>query len=99
MSAQTLYNALVASGIVGATGETHFTLNGLPTLVRDSSIVGNVIQEWLKDFMKCNGIQYRNKPNSQEFPDFLLHATNNHTDLLEVKEALNNPHSISVAAR
>lgn len=85
MSAKKLYEELIASGIVGATGETHFKLHGLTTLVQDSSIVGNVIQEWLKAFMKSKGIKYRNKPNSQEFPDFLLNATNNQTDLLEVK--------------
>ena len=85
MSAKKLYDELIAAGIIGATGETHFTLHGLPTLVRDSSIVGNVIQEWLKAFMTNKGIKYRNKPNSQEFPDFLLHDTDNQIDLLEVK--------------
>ena len=47
MSAKKLYEELIASGIVGATGETHFKLHGLTTLVQDSSIVGNVIQEWV----------------------------------------------------
>lgn len=85
MSAKRLYDELIAEGIIGAVGETHFKLHGLSTLVRDSSIVGNVIQEWLKEFMTKKGIKYRNKPNTQEFPDFLMHETDNHTDLLEVK--------------
>lgn len=85
MSAKKLYEALVASGIIGATGETNFELHGLKTLVRDSSIVGNVIQEWLKAFMKSKKIPFRVKPNSQEFPDFLMNAKNDQTDLIEVK--------------
>lgn len=85
MSARKLYEALVSSGIVGATGETNFELHGLKTLVRDSSIVGNVIQEWLKAFMKSKKISFRTKPNSQEFPDFLMNPDNDQIDLIEVK--------------
>ena len=70
MSAQQLFDELKRSGMIGATGHTYFELNGLKTLVRDSSIVGNVIQEWLKSFMDSKGIAYRLKANSQEFPDF-----------------------------
>jgi NgoBV restriction endonuclease len=85
MSAQQLFDELKRSGMVGATGHTYFELNGLKTLVRDSSIVGNVIQEWLKSFMDSKGIAYRLKANSQEFPDFLMHGNNDMADLLEVK--------------
>lgn len=85
MSAQLLFNKLKKSGIIGATGKTYFELHGLKTVVLDSSIVGNVIQEWLKKFMDDKGIAYRLKSNSQEFPDYLMHASNDQTDLLEVK--------------
>ncbi|MGB4812582.1 MAG: NgoBV family restriction endonuclease [Methylophilaceae bacterium] len=85
MSAKALFNQLLDSGIIGASGETYFELHGLKTQVRDSSIVGNVIQEWLKLFMANNKIPYRLKQNSQEFPDFLMHATRHDIDLLEVK--------------
>ena len=85
MSAKLLFNKLQDEGIIGASGETYFELHGLKTKVRDSSIVGNVIQEWLKLFMSNNNIPFRLKQNTQEFPDFLMHATNNNIDLLEVK--------------
>ena len=91
MSAQKLYDSLITAGIIGATGETHFTLHGLPTLVRDSSIVGNVIQEWLKVFMRSNNIPFRIKPNTQEFPDFLMNPNNDQIDLIEVKCFKNSP--------
>ena len=85
MSAKSLFETLQKSGIVGAEGKTYFQLQNLETVVRDSSIVGNVIQEWLKSFMKKNKIFFRITKNTQEFPDFLMHATNDAIDLLEVK--------------
>lgn len=85
MSAKLLFNQLHDKGIIGASGATYFELNGLKTQVHDSSVVGNVIQEWLKVFMNNNKIPFRHKLNSQEFPDFLMHATRNDIDLLEVK--------------
>jgi hypothetical protein len=85
MSAQLLFNELQKSGLIGATGHTYFELHGLKTQVHDSSIVGSVIQEWLKAFMTKNGIAHRMKTNSQEFPDFLMHAEADQVDLLEVK--------------
>jgi hypothetical protein len=85
MSAKKLFEALVSEGIVGATGETHFELHGVKTLVNDSSIVGNVIQEWLKTFMKKKKIAFRTETNTQAFPDFYMHPQNDQGDLLEVK--------------
>lgn len=80
-----IYDKLQRTGIIGATGETYFELNNIKTIIRDSSIVGNVIQEWLKTFMNYNGISFRIKGNSQEFPDFLLNSERDDIDLLEVK--------------
>lgn len=85
MSAQILFEKLHSAGIIGAVGETYFELHGLKTQVRDTSIVGNVIQEWLKLFMKENNIAFRLKKNSQEFPDFLMHSSRDDVGLLEVK--------------
>lgn len=91
MSAEQLFNKLTEVGIIGASGETYFELHGLKTKVRDSSIVGNVIQEWLKLFMTTQKIPFRLKQNTQEFPDFLMHGTDDTTDLLEVKCFKNSP--------
>jgi len=85
MSAEKLLEQLRQSGVIGARGETYFELNGLKTLVLDTSIVGNVIQEWLKCFMDAHGITYRIKNNTQEFPDFLMDANSEQSGLLEVK--------------
>jgi NgoBV restriction endonuclease len=79
------------TGIISATGEIYFELHNIKTIIRDSSIIGNVIQEWLKSFMDKYDIQYRLKTNSQEFPDFLMNATSDEIDLLEVKCFKNSP--------
>lgn len=79
-----LYQKLMQTWVVWAKGETYFTLNGIETIVNDSSIIGNVIQEWLKSFMLENKIPFRTISNTQEFPDFLMWDTDIQ-DLLEVK--------------
>jgi NgoBV restriction endonuclease len=91
MSAKKLYETLISEGIVGATGETNFELHGVKTLVNDSSIVGNVIQEWLMTFMKKKKIAFRTETNTQAFPDFYMHKTDDQIDLLEVKCFKNSP--------
>lgn len=85
MSATNVYSKLMQTGIISAKGETYFELHGIKTVIHDSSIVGNVIQEWLKSFMDKHGIQYRLKLNTQEFPDFLMNERSEQIDLLEVK--------------
>jgi hypothetical protein len=73
------------TGIISATGEVVFEMQNIRTVVKDSSIVGNVMQDWLKSFLDAHKIPYRLKPNTQEFPDFLMHPTRDDIDLLEVK--------------
>lgn len=85
MSAVRLFEKLKESGIVGSTGATHFELHGIQTLVRDSSVIGNVIQEWLASFMKQHNITYTVPDNSQEFPDYFVDESNGDHGLLEVK--------------
>lgn len=85
MSAIAVYNKLMQTGIISAKGEIYFELHGIKTVINDSSIVGNVIQEWLKSFMDNHNINYRLKLNTQEFPDFLMNKDSEQVDLLEVK--------------
>lgn len=85
MSAVKLYEQLLASGIVGATGKTYFELHGIQTLVQDHSVVGNIIQEWLADFMDKHRIDHTQPDNTQEFPDYFVDESNGDHGLLEVK--------------
>lgn len=91
MSAQQLYDKLIASNIVGAIGQIYFEMNDIKTMVQDSSVVGNIIQEWLKSFMDKHGIYSSMPINTQEFPDYFLGANNNQSGLLEVKCFKNSP--------
>jgi hypothetical protein len=82
MNANDVHKALVAAKVFQANGTMSFSMLGINIQLTDSSIVGNVIQEWLKSFLNSRGISFRLKPNTQEFPDFLLHPTRNDTDLM-----------------
>ena len=85
MTAKIVYDKLMQTGIISAKGETYFELHNIKTIIQDSSIVGNVIQEWLQSFMDDNNIMYRLKANTKEFPDFLMSQHSDEIDLLEVK--------------
>lgn len=84
MSSQFLYEKLQQTWIIWARWETYFKLNGIEAIINDSSIVGNIIQEWLKRFMLINNIPFKTIANTQEFPDFLMWESDD-KDLLEVK--------------
>jgi len=85
MTAQKVYEKLMQTGIISATGEVTFEMLNIKTIVKDSSIIGNVMQDWLKSFFDVHNIPYRLKANTQEFPDFLLHPSRDDIELLEVK--------------
>lgn len=83
--AHTLYELLLSKDIVGSCGQVFFEIHNAKYQINDNSIVGNVIQAWLKSFMENNNISYRVASNTQNFPDFFLHNDRNDVDLLEVK--------------
>jgi len=86
VTAQKLYDMLVNDyKIIGETGQINFTLKDLTIAVETKDTVGNLIQEWLRAWMLASGIEFSNKPNTQDFPDFLLDSSNPTTGLLEVK--------------
>jgi len=85
MNSRKLYKLLLEEQIVGSKGKATFKLHGLQVPIKDKSVFGNLIQEWLNYFMKEYGITARFPENSQEFPDVYLHPTSNTKDLLEVK--------------
>ena len=90
--AQQLISQLKEQGIVDAEGTIKLSLLGTDVDINDKSAVGNLLQEWLGEWMNLNGFYHRVNPNSQEFPDFYL-GESNELDLLEVKtfDYVNNP--------
>lgn len=92
MPADDLYQQLIQSNIVGSQGSTTFNLNGVSLSIRDKSSVGNLIQEWLGEYMSINAIHNRIKLNTQEFPDYLLDPNDSDTEnLLEIKVFTKSP--------
>lgn len=82
--AVSLYQLLKNNGIVGAEGTIKLELLGTEVNVNDKSATGNLIQEWLGEWMTLNGIYHRENSNTQLFPDFYL-SESNQMDLLEIK--------------
>jgi type II restriction enzyme len=62
-----------------------FTLKDLTITVETRDTIGNLIQEWLKAWMIHSKIDFSLKPNTQDFPDFLLDEDDVKKGLLEVK--------------
>ena len=86
LTANQLYNQL-RKEIIDAkvSGKIVFTLLGLDVKVKSKDTVGNLIQEWLKEYLRTNDIYFAEKENTQSFPDFLLEEGNDKAELLEVK--------------
>ena len=71
--------------IIGQTGSIKFTIKDLSILIKTKDTVGNLLQEWLKAWLKQSKIDFEENTNSQTFPDFLLDSDDHKKGLLEVK--------------
>ena len=71
--------------IIGEKGVINFTLKDLTIAIETKDTVGNLLQEWLKAWMKHERINFEENTNSQTFPDFYLNINDKKKDLLEVK--------------
>ena len=71
--------------IVGKSGKIVFGLNKIQVIIDSKDIIGTVLQSWLSKWMSQNNYSFKCKPNTQEFPDFMLDVNNPRKDILEVK--------------
>lgn len=71
--------------IIWQTGSIKFTIKDLSILIKTKDTVGNLLQEWLKAWLKQSKIDFEENTNSQTFPDFLLDSDDHKKGLLEVK--------------
>lgn len=86
VSAQQLYKKLVTDyKLVGQKGRITFKLKNISVEIETKDTVGNLIQEWLKEWMKSEKIDFDPNPNSQTFPDIFLDTKNLKKGLLEIK--------------
>ncbi len=86
ITAQELFEKLTnQDNLIGEKGEISFTLKDLTVQIKTKDTIGNLIQEWLKSWLELNNIEFGLRPNSQDFPDFLLDTDNPQEELLEIK--------------
>ena len=86
LTGQELYDKLVNEyKIIGEKGVINFSLKDLTISIETKDTVGNLLQEWLKAWMKKENIEFEENSNSQIFPDFYLDIKDRKKNLLEVK--------------
>jgi hypothetical protein len=82
---------LIENQITKNQGDITFDFLNISIKINEKSAVGDLFQEWLAEWMRQQGIKFRIKQNSQEFPDFLLDEDSNTKDLLEIKTFYSSP--------
>ena len=70
--------------IANQEGEITFNFLNISVKINEKSAIGDLFQEWLTEWMRLKGVEFRTKTNTQEFPDFLLDISDT-TGLLEIK--------------
>jgi type II restriction enzyme len=85
ITALELYTELVENfKIKEKIGSVEIKLGNVKAKYNGKDAIGDLLQEWLGEWMKSKKYYFRTKVNTQEFPDFLLHTTDE-KGLLEVK--------------
>lgn len=86
ISAQQLYKKLVTDyKLVGQKGRITFKLKDITVEIETKDTIGSLIQEWLKEWMKSEKIDFEENQNSQTFPDIFLNTKDKKKGLLEIK--------------
>lgn len=86
LTAQQVYDRLLkTTKIVGEKGHITFSLKGYNIKITGKDTVGNLMQEWFKEWLVREKIDFTEPANTQDFPDFNLDKKNPMNGLLEVK--------------
>ncbi len=85
-SAKDIKRMLEDNNIYHAVGQITMNLNDTSVVIKQNDTVGNILQEWLCQFLKENGIYFR-PAIGQTFPDFYL-SEDDTTNLCEMKTFL-----------
>jgi len=83
--ASDIYNELVKNfRIKEKIGSVEIKLGSITAKYNGKDAIGDLLQEWLAEWMKSKNYYFRTKQNTQEFPDFLLSESDT-KDFLELK--------------
>lgn len=85
ITATELYNLLLNEfEIKKQLGSIEIILGGISAKYKGKDAIGDLLQEWLGEWLKQNNFYFRTRINTQEFPDFLLNE-NDIGGFLEIK--------------
>ncbi len=85
ITALEIYNQLVNEfKIKEQIGSIEITLGGISAKYNGKDAIGDLLQEWLGEWLNQKGYYFRELAHSQQFPDFLLTESPN-SGLLELK--------------
>lgn len=85
-TAQEVYDLLVNEfKIKSQDGRIYFSLGQVDIVVKQRDVVGNIMQEWLQEWLIKNNILFTTNDNMQMPPDFYLNPSDKTTGMLEVK--------------
>lgn len=86
LTAEELYNKLLNEyKIKEVNGYIKFNLGIHEMIVKTKDVVGNIIENWVKDWMTANEIEYEPNPNTQKKPDIYIKPGSRTEGLLEIK--------------
>lgn len=86
LTAEELYNKLLNEyDIKSVNGYIKFNLGQHEMIVNTKDVVGNIIENWVKDWMFDNDIEFESNPNTQTKPDVYLIPDDHSKGLLEIK--------------
>jgi type II restriction enzyme len=75
-SGKEIINLLEEDHIFDANGIIKMTLNSITVVVKQNDTVGNILQEWLGEYLRSKDVYFR-PPQGQTFPDFYLSDDDN----------------------
>lgn len=85
VTAKEIYDLLLNSfKIKEQIGNIEIILGGISAKYRGKDAIGDLLQEWLGEWLKQNNLYFRTRANTQDFPDFLL-AEDDKSGFLEIK--------------
>ena len=85
-NAQQIYDMLMnEDNILQLVGQIGFNLGGVELIVKRKDVIGNIIQEWLEEWLDSRDIEFDANPNQQMPPDVFLNREDHTQDLLEIK--------------
>jgi type II restriction enzyme len=85
VTAKEIYDLLINEfKIKEQIGSIEIILGGISAKYNGKDAIGDLLQEWLGEWLRQKNFYFRQHPNSQEFPDFLLTESTN-SDFLELK--------------